>query len=307
MSRPAGWADAIALTRPRQWPVLTAQFVAGTVFALPAGPTAADALGAVRAGPLLAGWAAWVVLLNGGTLAFNSAWDRDREAVAFLPRPPQPPAWLATAALAAMAAGAALGALAVGRGFGALTAACVALSAAYSHPRTRWKGRPGLDLATNMAGYGAGTTAAELLAARAALPGDLPAPGPGPALACLGFACLFGSFYPLTQLYQLAADRARGDRTLSARLGPGRALDLSLLLGLLALGALEAALAAGGRASWRGLPAAALFLWLLNLAHWRRHAGSLAPAGHERGMYRALALWALVDLTLVAAWLLPAR
>ena len=26
--------------------------------------------------PLLAGWLAWVVLLNGGTLAYNSAWDQ---------------------------------------------------------------------------------------------------------------------------------------------------------------------------------------------------------------------------------------
>ena len=30
-------------------------------------------------------------------------------------------------------------------------------------------------------------------------------------------------------------------------------------------------------------------------------------AAHERAMYRALVLWALVDAELVAAWLLPLR
>jgi lycopene elongase/hydratase (dihydrobisanhydrobacterioruberin-forming) len=307
VTRRAELGAALALMRPRQWPVLTAQFAAGAVFALPAGPSAGEALGALAAGPLLGGWFAWVVLLNGGTLAFNSAWDRDREPVAFLPRPPVPPAWLATAALVVMAAGAGAGALAAGPRFGAVTAACVLLSVAYSHPRARWKGRPGLDLVTNMAGYGAGTTAAGLLAARAALPGSLPPPGAGAALACLGFACLFGSFYPLTQLYQTEADRARGDRTLSTRLGPARALDVALGLGLAALVALQAALIAGGRPSWRGLPAVALFLWLAHLAQWRLRAAELTAAGHERGMYRALVLWAVVDVALVAAWLLPPR
>ncbi len=311
MTRRQERAAAFALMRPRQWPILTAQFAAGAAFALPAGLAAGDLAGAVAAGgaavALIGGWLAWVVLLNGGTLAYNSAWDRDRDAVAFLPHPPLPPAWLTRAAGLTMAAGAAVGALAVGPAFGALTAVCTGLSFAYSHPRTRWKGRPGLDLLTNMAGYGAGTTAAGLLAGLAALPDVLPGPRAAAAWLCAGFACLFGSFYPLTQLYQADADRARGDRTLSTRLGPVRALDLALGLGLLSLACLQMALVAGDRTGWRGLPAMALFLWLAHLAHWRLRATQLSPAGHERGMYRALALWALVDAAQIAAWLLPPR
>lgn len=303
MNRAREMADALRLTRPRQWPILSAQLLVGVALALPGGSTAPTALGHLSPGPLLAAWAAWVVLLNGGTLAFNSAWDRDTGAVAYLRRPPAPPGWLAGAALAWMAAGVALGAWRVGPAFGAVTGACVLLSAAYSHPRPRLKGRPGLDLAVNMAGYGAGTTAAGLLAGHAALPGRVPGGGLPAGLLCLAFGLLFGSFYPLTQIYQLEADRARGDRTLTTRLGAPGALALALALGFGALVALEAALAAARRPGLSWLPAAAMFLWLAHLSWWRRRAAAMDAAAHERGMYRALWLWAAVDAALVAAWL----
>ncbi len=303
MSRPAGLADALRLTRPRQWPILSAQLLVGVALALPGGGALGNALDHLAPGTVLAAWAAWVVFLNGGTLAFNSAWDRDTGAVAYLPHPPAPPGWLAGAALAWMAAGAALGAWRIGPAFGAVTGACVLLSVAYSHPRTRWKGRPGLDLAVNMAGYGAGTTAAGLLAGHAALPGNIPGGGLPAGLLCLAFALLFGSFYPLTQIYQFAADQARGDRTLSTRLGAPGALVLALALGLGALVALEAALAAAGRARLAWMPAVAMFLWLAHLLRWRLRTAAMDAAAHERGMYRALWLWGLVDAALVAAWL----
>lgn len=202
-----------------------------------------------------------------------------------------------------MTAGAVVGAWLVGPAFAAVTAACVMLSVAYSHPGPRWKGKPGLDLAVNMAGYGAGTTAAGLLAGRAALPGNVPAANLPSGLLCLAFALLFGSFYPLTQIYQIEADRARGDHTLSTRLGPRGALALALGLGFAALLALEAALAAGARARLAWLPALAMFLWLAHLLRWRTRAASLDAAAHERGMYRALWLWAGIDAALVIAWL----
>lgn len=303
----AGLAAALRLTRPRQWPVLSAQFAVGVALALPPGAAAPLAAGGLSPWPLLGGWVAWVVLLNGGTLAYNSAWDRDTGAVAYLPQPPQPPRWLAPASLAWMAAGALAGTLAAGPAFGALTAGCVLLSVAYSHPRPRLKGRPGLDLLVNMLGYGAGTTAAGLLAGQAALPAGAPPPGVAAALLVAAFGLQFGSFYPLTQLYQADADRDRGDRTLATRLGARRALDLSLGLGLGALALLQAALATGGRGDWRGLPALAAFLWLAHLWWWRQRALVLSAREQEHGMYRALVLWAVLDAALVAAWLLPAR
>ena len=48
-----------------------------------------------RLGPALLGLALWVVCLNGGTLALNSAFDRDEGDIAYLRRPPPPPRYLA--------------------------------------------------------------------------------------------------------------------------------------------------------------------------------------------------------------------
>ena len=59
-----------------------------------------------RAGAaLLGGIVLWVVCLNGGTLALNSAFDRDEGDVAYLKRPPPPPRHLAAFSLGLMGAG----------------------------------------------------------------------------------------------------------------------------------------------------------------------------------------------------------
>lgn len=292
---PSAWRDALALMRPRQWPILTGQLLVGVLLAQPdrtqlAALLAPDALATVGAA-----WLAWVVLLNGGTLAYNSAWDRDTGPVAYLARPPRPPAGLAEAALGAMAGGALLGAAAVGTRFGHVTAACVALAVLYSHPAPRLKARPGLDLLVNMAGYGAGTTLAGLLAGRAATGQS---PGPDDPWLVAGFALLFGSLYPLTQIYQASADTARGDRTLTTALGVRPALALALVLGTLAAGALLRTAPAGPGSALVG---GACALWLAHLGQWLARAGRLDDAAHERGMYVALGLWALVDAALVAA------
>ncbi len=305
MSQPARILDAVRLARPRQWPILTVQFAVGAVLALPPWPAMPAAVELLAPAPLALAWLAWVVLLNGGTLAYNSAWDRDTGPVAYLRCPPEPPRGLGAAGLLAMVAAVPVGLIAAGPRFAVLTATCLALSVAYSHPRPRLKRRPGLDLVVNMAGYGAGTTAAGWLAARAALPEAAPTTA-APALLAVGaFGLLFGSFYPQTQIYQARDDAERGDRTLAVRLGTRRALARSLGLGLVALVALQAALAAAAAGVWRWLPAVALFLWLVHAWRWRERAAAMVAAAHERAMYRSLVLWALVDVALVAAWLAP--
>ena len=60
----------------------------GVALALPPWPALAGAVRSLAPLPLAGAWLAWVVLLNGGTLAYNSAWDRDTGAVAYLRRPP---------------------------------------------------------------------------------------------------------------------------------------------------------------------------------------------------------------------------
>ena len=334
MSLRTGLGAAFALTRPAQWPILTGQLLVGMLLVSPRAVGGGCWFNPWSGLVLVAVWAAWVPLLNGGTLAFNSAYDRDTGPVAYLARPPAPPSWLAGAALGAMCGGVLLALLVVGPALALVVAVCVVLSVLYSHPVVRLKGRPGLDLLINMIGYGGATTLAGLLGGRAAhLPG-LPAACPtgfgtaawahrpdwpvaaGSATAQLAaalrdgggpvvvaFALLFGSFYPLTQLYQLDDDRRRGDRTLAGVLGRRGSLGLALVLAVLAAGALALACRARGGGWWWLLPAAALAAWLAHLANWLRRCRSYAAADHERGMYRALALWAGVDAALLVAWL----
>lgn len=290
--------DYLLFLRPRQWPILTAQLAVGLL----ADPTLGGALvarGALPGTTALArpdalpwAWLAWVLCLNGGTLAYNSAHDRDVDDIAYLRAPPPPPPRLAAFALLLMAAGL-VPALLVSPRFAAVTAACALLSVAYSHPATRWKGVPGLDLAVNAVGYGAGTTLAGLLAGQAAAGRPDAWPDGAGWLLAGGFALLFGSFYPMTQLYQIAPDRARGDRTLATALGATRSLDLAMLLGAGAAALLIA------HPVPRALPQLVLGLtlaaWCVAAAAWRRRARQLTARQHEARMYAALTLWALVD------------
>ncbi len=295
MTRFAGLRAALQLMRPAQWPILSGQLAVGMALAAPLAGPGRNLWWHELDWPVLgAAWLAWVVLLNGGTLAFNSAYDRDTGPVAYLSRPPAPPRWLAGAALGAMGLGALLGVVAVGWFFGLVVLGSVVLSVLYSHPGARWKSRPGLDLLTNMLGYGLGTTLAGLSAA---------AGGPPPAGSwwfAAGFGLLFGSFYPLTQIYQAAEDHQRGDRTLTTALGVRRALQLSVLLGVMA----AAALLRGCRYSdGTAVLAAALVLWCGHLVWWLVRGVRWSDAAHERGMYRALVLWGVVDLALAGVWL----
>jgi hypothetical protein len=47
----------------------------------------------------------------------------------------------------------------------------------------------------------------------------------------------------------------------------------------------------------------ALLLWLGHLGWWWWRADTWQNAAHERGMYRALGLWVLVDGALALVWL----
>ena len=111
------------------------------------------------------------------------------------------------------------------------------------------------------------------------------------------FNLLFGSFYPLTQIYQIESDRERGDRTLVSALGVPRALNLSLGLGLLAVACLLIACQ-----SWQAplLPLiVVLGYWLMLVGLWRVRAGRMSPAHHESWMYIALVVWALIDVVIL--------
>ncbi|HWR26599.1 MAG TPA: UbiA family prenyltransferase [candidate division Zixibacteria bacterium] len=292
--------DYILFLRPRQWPILTFQLMVG-IFAAPS-VAAAISRGSFETfawNGLVMAWLAWVVCLNGGTLAFNSAYDRDEKDIAYLVKPPTPPHHLATFSFMLMVIGAGLAFL-VTPAFGLVTGGCVIMSVLYSHYAFRWKSIPGGDLAVNMVGYGGCTTLSGIMVGQAVLGAISVNPDPAGWLLIVGFCLLFGSFYPLTQIYQMDTDRNRGDLTLVAAIGTGKALTLAIVLGIAA-----AIFLTGATWLWNDdlrlmLPLlAALIIWTVMLAVWLRESARMDAAAHEKGMYIALTVWAVIDLSVL--------
>lgn len=286
--------DYLLHTRPAEWPIMAAHTLVGYLLAagLP------GALQGERLGRGLLGTALWVVCLNGGTLALNSAYDRDEGDIAYLRQPPPPPPHLAGFGLGLMALGL-VGSVLLPPPYRIAYAACLGLSVLYSVPPLRLKAVPGADWIINMAGFGTLTPYAGWAAT--GLPLD-----PTRGLVLLAFCPLFAALYPLTQIYQLEEDRRRGDRTLAGILGIRRSLVASVGAAALAFGLFTAAGARSGwgaEDAWRwgmlGLCAAA---WGVVLVPWLRRQSKMDSAAHQRGMYRALGAWALTDVAVVLTW-----
>jgi 4-hydroxybenzoate polyprenyltransferase len=288
--------DYLLHLRPAQWPIMAAHTAVGYLLAV----GLAGAAGGERLGPAVLGLLLWVVCLNGGTLALNSAFDRDEGDVAYLRRPPVPPRHLAAFSLGLMGGGQIL-AFRLAAPYPMVYALCAVLSLAYSVPPLRLKSVAGADWVINMWGFGTFTPYAGWTAT--GLPIDL-----ARGMVLLGFCPLFAALYPLTQLYQLEEDTRRGDRTLACVLGVRRSLTVALVAAALGFALFAAA---GLRAGWRDGPGdlarwaglgLALAAWAAVLIPWRRDHVRLTPADHERGMYRALGAWAVTDLVVVLAW-----
>ena len=249
-------------------------------------------------GAAVLGLSLWVIALNGGTLALNSAYDRDEGDVAYLRRPPPPPPHLAAFGLGLMAAGA-LVALLLPAGYVIAYLLCLLLSVLYSVPPLRLKAVPGVDWLINMWGFGTLTPYAGW-----ALTG-LPVGAAG-RLILLGFCPLFAGLYPLTQIYQLEEDARKGDRTLAVSLGVGRSLGLAAVGVMVAFSFFGVAAVRAGWAryeSWRWLVLGIAALgWVVVLLPWLLRYRQLNSRQHQHGMYRALLAWAVTDLAVVLAW-----
>jgi 1,4-dihydroxy-2-naphthoate octaprenyltransferase len=155
-----------------------------------------------------------------GANAYNSSFDRDTGPIGGLARPPAVPAGLGRWSAWLQATGAALAPV-VGLPFAAGYLALWGIFTAYSHPRTRWKRSPAASTAAIVVGQGG---IGFWLGWSAAGPGSgrnpWPAAWTGADAWALAAACaVVSALYPLTQVYQLEADRARRDRTLAATLG----------------------------------------------------------------------------------------
>jgi len=274
--------------RPAEWPIMAGHTLLGYVLAV-------GFSGVVRGAwlsPALGGLAIWVIFLNGGTLAINSVFDRDEGDIGYLNVPPPLPRYLLAFSVALLGAGQ-LFAFALPPAFRVAYAICFVLSVLYSVPPFRFKAVAGVDWVINMWGFGTLTP----FAGWAATGRPLDA---GHALVLLGFCPLFAGLYPLTQLYQMEEDRRRGDRTLALLLGLRASLGVAIACTGLAFALLGWGAALLGVEAWPLL--VTLAAWLAVLGPWYRHRDAWSPAGHQRGMYRALAAWALTDLVVLVVF-----
>lgn len=293
------WRDTFLHLRPRSWPIVFAHYAAGALCVLPHVAAGQNRTG-LPLGQALAGGVLWTVCLNGGTLAINSAFDNDTGDIGYLDNPPPIPKALAGFSVALMLAGL-LGSWWVSPGFALAYVLCLVLSLLYSVPPIRLKAVAGADLLVNMAGYGALTLAAGAFA-------SAPAAGLSSPLAwavtwtSASFAFLFGAFYPMTQIYQIPEDRERGDKTLAILLGERGSLVFSLVALLLACACQLWALHLVHARPWGwSLVALAFGGWFAFTLDWLLRQGRY-PA--QKGMYRALKLWAVSDVAVVVVFAL---
>lgn len=152
------------------------------------------------------------VLLFGGATAFNSYWDRDEGPIGGLRHPPKMQRWMHSASLALQFLGGML-ALRSGWLFATIYAAAALLFWLYSSPHARWKGKPWLSFVA----IGLSTGTASVLMGR--LGADQRPLGTGDVVASVAVALILLSLYPLSQIYQMAADRERGDETFALKFG----------------------------------------------------------------------------------------
>jgi len=287
--------DYLLHLRPAEWPIMAVHFLTGSALSI--------GLSGILQGEggvsLWIGTIGFVIGINGGTLALNSAFDRDEGDIAYLRKPPPPPPALALFGLTLMGAALFAG-LSLPRPFLGAAALCAVLSVLYSVPPVRLKAVAGFDWLINMAGFGFLTPYAGW-----ALTGrDVAGPG---LVVLISFGFLFGALYPLTQLYQLEEDSRRGDRTLAVWLGINRSLGTSVAMAMLAFAGFGfAGLGSGWEgigavARWAGLLAAAA-AWLVVLLPWWRDREVMDAASHQAGMHRALAAWAVTDMAVLFAW-----
>jgi len=273
--------------RPAEWPIMAGHTLLGYVLAV----GVAGVMRGEHIGSALLALVIWVVFLNGGTLAINSVFDKDEGDIGYLNAPPALPRYLLHCSWGLLVVGQALAFL-LPVGFRVAYAICFVLSILYSVPPFRFKAVAGVDWVINMWGFGTLTPYAAWAATGRPL--DI-----GHGLVLLAFCPLFAGLYPLTQLYQFDEDRRRGDRTLALILGMRASLVVATLSTLLAFALLAWAmllLNVGAKGFTLLLP---LVLWLVVLLPWLLDYARWSPKQHQRGMYRALAAWAVTDLTVL--------
>jgi 1,4-dihydroxy-2-naphthoate octaprenyltransferase len=224
--------------------------------------------------------------LYGGANAFNTYYDRDTGPIGGLANPPPVRPALLPWSLGVQIVGLWLAPL-VNLGFAALYLLLFLLFTAYSHPAVRIKRHPWASLAAIGLGQGGVAFAAGWVSARGPNWMSLAGREEVALWGCLSAIFIVAALYPLSQIYQVSADRERGEETLAVVLGRHGALGLTMALLVPGIGCL--ALAAWDRfgAAWIGMLVSYGVLFLVLLLASRQRLAQDPP---NRAYARVMAL-----------------
>jgi len=284
---PDSWVPYILHTRPRAWFIVSAHMSVGFILAN------GFSFSENQLHKWLLAILAWGILGNGGTLAINSAFDKDEGDIGYLEDPPPVPKYLWLFAIVLLILGIPI-AVYLGRRFLIAYIICFAMSLIYSVPPFRFKSRAGLDVLINATGFGSLTIYAGWAAAGQPLEAPI-------INVLFAFFFFFIGFYPLTQIYQIEEDAARGDYTLARALTKKYALQVAI-----------AAVGVGfiflfTEISQRYLMVRsiglvlALICWILLLFPWYAKHNQVDTNYEQRGFYKALYAWAVTDIAVAVA------
>ncbi len=151
-------------------------------------------------------YANMTILLFGTATAFNSYHDRDEGPIGGLRQPPPMTSWMRSVALVLQGVGFGLS-VSQGIVFAAIYLLSMILFWLYSTPLARWKGHPikslvAIGISTGSNSFWLGTIAAGGTVF-----------SPQIILVGIASAMIFLSLYPVSQIYQMSEDKARGDHT----------------------------------------------------------------------------------------------
>ena len=251
--------------------------------------------GARPTGEILLAFAAVHAGIYGGMTAFNSYYDRDLGPISMLKRSEPASRFVRDGAIMLQLVGVVI--LFLLRPLSAIPAAAlVAMGIAYSHPRWRWKASLLASLLAVSIGQGLLAFAVGYLSAGAPVAGLL---HPQVLLGGVGSAVVTLGLYPVTQVYQVDEDRARGDRSLAVVFGWRSALRIAGLLLGAGVALVAAALAGQIAPVWPWILAAGVVgMWVL-VYFWSRRFSSLdAYANHDwalgLGALASVGFWVLI-------------
>jgi 1,4-dihydroxy-2-naphthoate octaprenyltransferase len=172
---------------------------------------------------------------------------------------------------------------------------------AYSHPRWRWKRSVWASLLAVSIGQGMLAFVVGYLSAGARLASLFDS---AVVLAATGSSLIVLGLYPVTQVYQIDEDTARGDRSLAVAIGWRGAFVASALLLACGVGLVATSLAGRVASIWFGILGGGVLLFWLLLYLWSRRFEALdSYRNHDWAMgigaLASSAFWVLI----ISEWL----